>query len=94
MTATTTAWPVKTREMHNHHMDSTIWDVFDHRDDDIIIASYAKSGTTWAQQIVAQLLLMVTMKHRYRKCRPGWICACRRVTSNYPLWPPRRTGDF
>jgi aryl sulfotransferase len=56
MTATTTAWPVKTREMHNHHMDSTIWDVFDHRDDDIIIATYAKSGTTWAQQIVAQLL--------------------------------------
>jgi aryl sulfotransferase len=37
-------------------MDSTAWDDFPFRDDDIIIATYAKSGTTWAQQIVGQLL--------------------------------------
>ena len=48
--------PVKTREMHNHHFDSTIWNDFSFRDDDIVIATYAKSGTTWMQQIVAQLL--------------------------------------
>ncbi len=48
--------PVKTRELHNHHFDSTIWNDFRFRDDDIIIATYAKSGTTWMQQIVAQLL--------------------------------------
>ena len=54
--AGTIDWPRKTREMHNHHMDSTIWNDFRFRDDDIIISTYAKSGTTWVQQIVAQLL--------------------------------------
>ena len=48
--------PEKTREMHSHHFDSTIWNDFGFRDDDIVIATYAKSGTTWLQQIVAQLL--------------------------------------
>ncbi|MGE5721394.1 MAG: sulfotransferase domain-containing protein, partial [Sphingomonadales bacterium] len=49
-------WPRKRREMHNHHIDSTIWNDFVFRDDDVIIASYAKSGTTWTQQIVGQLI--------------------------------------
>jgi aryl sulfotransferase len=48
--------PRKTRELHNHHFDSTIWNDFEFRDDDIIIATYGKAGTTWLQQIVAQLL--------------------------------------
>lgn len=51
-----TAWPEKTRELENHHLDSTIWNDFKFRDDDIVIASYAKSGTTWLQQIVSQLI--------------------------------------
>ena len=51
-----TEFPVKTREIHSHHFDSTIWNDFDFRDDDIIIATYAKSGTTWLQQIISQLL--------------------------------------
>ena len=49
-------WPRKTREFHNQHFDSTMWNGFDFRDDDIVISTYAKSGTTWLQQIVAQLL--------------------------------------
>ena len=53
----TLVWPTKSRELHNHHFDSTMWNDFRFRNEDIIIASYAKAGTTWTQQIVAQMLL-------------------------------------
>lgn len=48
--------PKKKREIHSHHFDSTVWNHFKFRDDDIIIGTYAKSGTTWVQQIVSQLI--------------------------------------
>lgn len=48
--------PVKTRDLHSHHFDSTFWNDIRFRDDDIVIATYAKSGTTWMQQIVSQLI--------------------------------------
>ena len=53
---TAISWPTKTRDIHNHHINSTAWDNFKFRDGDIVIATYAKSGTTWTQQIVGQLL--------------------------------------
>ena len=46
--------PQKTREYQNFAMDSTFWNDFKFRGDDIVISSYGKAGTTWAQQIVAQ----------------------------------------
>lgn len=46
----------KTRELHNHHMDSTVWNDFAFRDGDVIVSTYGKSGTTWTQQIVSQLI--------------------------------------
>ncbi|MBH1929331.1 sulfotransferase domain-containing protein [Serratia rubidaea] len=51
-----TFWPVKQREQQCYFSDSTIWNDFVFRDDDIIVASAPKAGTTWTQQIVAQLL--------------------------------------
>lgn len=51
-----TSKPEKTREFRNHHFDSTIWNDFSFRDDDIIISTYGKAGTTWMQQIMSQLL--------------------------------------
>lgn len=54
--ATPISWPVKTRELHNHHMNSTVWNDFAFRQGDVIIATWAKSGTTWMQQIVSQLI--------------------------------------
>src|SRR5262245_54281355 len=49
--------PELTREYRNHHLDSTRWDGFVPRDDDIVITTAYKAGTTWMQRIVAALVL-------------------------------------
>jgi aryl sulfotransferase len=53
---TPVAWPRKARELHDDLLDSTVWNDFAFRDDDIVIAASAPDGTAWAQQIVGQLL--------------------------------------
>jgi aryl sulfotransferase len=52
----TIVWPTKQRELHTNHYDSTIWNDLKFRDDDIVVATYGKCGTTWLQQILGQLL--------------------------------------
>lgn len=54
--ASALVWPAKQREMHNHSIDSTRWDGFAFRAGDIVIGTWAKTGTTWVQQILGQLI--------------------------------------
>src|SRR3954470_2426766 len=41
----------------NHHMDSTRWERYQPRAGDIVISTSMRSGTTWTQEIVRQLIL-------------------------------------
>src|SRR5262245_54511597 len=66
------AWPIKSREVHNHHMNSTVWNNFKFREGDIVIATYGKSGTTWVQQIIAQLIFKGAESIEISKLSP-WI---------------------
>lgn len=52
----TMAIPAKTREFISAIADSRRWNDFPFRDGDIVVSTWAKSGTTWTQQIVSQLL--------------------------------------
>src|ERR1700730_7569602 len=45
--------PEMTRVYRNHHLDSTRWDQFVARDDDIFVTTAYKAGTTWTQRILA-----------------------------------------
>ena len=56
MDETRVAWPTEQRELQSAKFDSAVWNDFTFRDDDVVIATYEKAGTTWVQQIVAQLI--------------------------------------
>jgi aryl sulfotransferase len=49
--------PERAHEYHNHHLDSTRWDQYVVRDDDVFITTAYKAGTTWTQRIMASLIL-------------------------------------
>ena len=52
--------PHKTRTYFHHHMDSTRWEVYAPRPDDIIITTSYKSGTTLTQQLLYNMLVRDT----------------------------------
>jgi aryl sulfotransferase len=47
---------VKARDIQTRMFDSTRWDHLKLRDDDIVVATWAKSGTTLTQQMVSELV--------------------------------------
>jgi aryl sulfotransferase len=60
----------------NHFLDSTRWDHLQPRDDDIVVATPLKSGTTWIQSIVLHLI--------FQDLQP-------RAIGQFSLWIDRRT---
>jgi len=48
--------PYIERHIRTALLDTRIWDSIEPRNDDIIIATPAKAGTTWTQEIVSQLI--------------------------------------
>lgn len=67
-------YPIKEREHWHHLLDSTVWNKFKYRDDDIVISAYSKSGTTWVQPIVAQLIWMGTEHISVSEVSPWLDC--------------------
>jgi aryl sulfotransferase len=51
-----TSFPRVTRVYQNHHLDSTRWGRYTPRDGDVVISTSIKTGTTWMQTIVANLV--------------------------------------
>ena len=48
--------PQRTKSYANVRIDSSRWDHYIPRHDDIVIATYAKNGTTWMEHIVLNLI--------------------------------------
>lgn len=70
---------VPSRTVRSRFMDSTRWQGYRPRPDDIIIGTYSKCGTTWVQRIVSMLV--------FKSAAP------RPILEDSP-WLDLRTGDL
>ncbi len=50
--------PTRSRDYQGHMLDSARWDHIEPRDDDVIVATAYKAGTTWMQVIVGNLIFL------------------------------------
>lgn len=67
--------PAKTRTYRDFVMESSRWDGFEFRADDILICTPAKYGTTWTQMICAQLILRTPQLDRPLTSYSPWLDA-------------------
>lgn len=64
--------PQVTRVYRNHHLDSTRWEAYRPRPDDVIISTSYKSGTTWMQSILLNLVFGGVDAPTYWEASP-WV---------------------
>jgi aryl sulfotransferase len=62
--------PEVTRTYQNHILDSTRWNAYRPRADDVIVATPPKTGTTWTLEIVRQLIFLGREVPPYKDC---WV---------------------
>jgi aryl sulfotransferase len=79
--------PTRSRVYRNHHLDSTRWDPYRPRAGDIVISTSIKSGTTWTQSIVRQLIVHAMQQAGVED--PAHFPAPDNGSS---LWPDARWG--
>lgn len=77
-----------TRIYRNHHLDSTRWDGYVPRGDDIVISTSYKSGTTWTQTIVRELITHAMGRAGIDD--PAWL---PKPDNQSSIWPDARWGD-
>src|SRR5688572_16389824 len=66
------AWGQTPEILQNHSSDSLRWKLVQLRPGDVIVDSWAKSGTTWLQQLVAHLLYGIGGRYLLPKVAP-WV---------------------
>lgn len=83
-----TPYLLPSRIYQNHHLDSTRWQGFIPHDDDIIISTSIKSGTTWTQAIVRELIV-----HAMQQVGVTDLTQFPAPDSGSSLWLDRRWGQ-